>query len=204
MAAKQTLLVEGINDLHVFCNLFEKHSIPQDFQVKNKEGISKLIDELDVELLASDLKTLGIVVDADANLSARWMSLTNRLSKSGYQNLPSEPDREGTIITQSGLPKVGVWVMPDNRLDGMLEDFIAYLIPQEDRLWEYARQSVDSITPEKCLFRNHFAKAYIHTWLAWQKEPGMPMGSAIKMRYLDSDALQARIFVSWIRQLFSN
>jgi hypothetical protein len=39
-------------------------------------------------------------------------------------------------------------------------------------------------------------KAIIHTWLAWQKEPGKPLGTAITARFLDpnvaevADALQ--------------
>ncbi|MGH2495980.1 MAG: DUF3226 domain-containing protein [Ktedonobacteraceae bacterium] len=52
-------------------------------------------------------------------------------------------------------------------------------------------------------FRNaHESKARIHTWLAWQKEPGKPMGQAITARYLDADALHARQLIAWIRKLF--
>lgn len=204
MGATQVLLVEGINDLHVFCNLFERHEIPETFRVKNKEGITKLLDELDVELLASDLKSLGVVVDADTHIEGRWQSLLHHLENCGYQDLPTAPDANGTLIVQAGLPKIGIWLMPDNRLGGTLEDFIAYLIPAGDNLWDYAKQVVAAIEPDKRLFKSHVAKANIHTWLAWQEQPGTPMGSAIKAQYLDSDAVHVVAFVNWIKKLFLN
>jgi hypothetical protein len=42
----------------------------------------------------------------------------------------------------------------------------------------------------------------IHTWLAWQKRPGIPMGLAITAHYLDASAPAAQLFVRWIRRLF--
>ncbi|GAC1568786.1 MAG: hypothetical protein NVS3B14_19320 [Ktedonobacteraceae bacterium] len=52
-------------------------------------------------------------------------------------------------------------------------------------------------------FRNaHESKARIHTWLAWQEEPGKPMGQTITARYLDADALHTQQLIAWIRKLF--
>lgn len=45
-------------------------------------------------------------------------------------------------------------------------------------------------------------KAMIHTWLAWQREPGRPMGLAITKRFLDPEAPSAMEFVAWVRRLF--
>jgi hypothetical protein len=45
-------------------------------------------------------------------------------------------------------------------------------------------------------------KAQLHTWLAWQEQPGTPLGLAITNRYLDADALHAQQLMDWIRQLF--
>ena len=48
-------------------------------------------------------------------------------------------------------------------------------------------------------------KAVIHTWLAWQKEPGKPMGTAITARFLDPDAPQVDTLIQWLQRLyFSN
>lgn len=203
MATHQVLLVEGSDDCHVCWNLFERHGVAENFKVKDKEGISKLLDQLDVELLASDLETLGIMVDADTNIAARWQSLSHRLQNCGYPPLPAVPDPQGTIIESEGLPKVGIWVMPDNQINGMLEDFIAFLIPADDALWPYAQKCVEDIDPIQRSFGSHVIKANVHTWLAWQEHPGTPLGSAIKYCYLKDNVPQALAFVDWVKRLFA-
>jgi hypothetical protein len=45
-------------------------------------------------------------------------------------------------------------------------------------------------------------KALIHTWLAWQEEPGTPLGLAIKRQYFAGDAPLAAEFVNWLKRLF--
>jgi hypothetical protein len=46
------------------------------------------------------------------------------------------------------------------------------------------------------------SKAIIHTYLAWQDEPGRPMGPAITKQALQPDTNIARSFTSWLIQLF--
>ena len=50
----------------------------------------------------------------------------------------------------------------------------------------------------------HKAKARIHTFLAWQEEPGVSMGNAIAKSYLRADSEQAVLFVDWLRRLFGS
>jgi hypothetical protein len=45
-------------------------------------------------------------------------------------------------------------------------------------------------------------KALIHTWLAWQRNPGQPMGQAITAQPLDRNEALARAFVAWLNALF--
>ncbi len=45
-------------------------------------------------------------------------------------------------------------------------------------------------------------KALLHTWLAWQAEPGKPIGQAITANYLDANAMPAQQLMKWIRHLF--
>ena len=202
MADRCILLVEGKDDVHVFCHLLKHHQVPDWPRIKNKEGVTKLLDSLEVELLASDLERLGIVVDADTDLTARWQALSMILSGSGYK-VPVTPDPEGTIIEQPGLPSVGIWIMPDNTLPGMLESFIAFLVPSGDALWSYAEDCVEQIPEQHRRFPAvREPKAHIHTWLAWQEEPGTPMGLAITRRYLDAEASHALQLIDWIRRLF--
>lgn len=45
-------------------------------------------------------------------------------------------------------------------------------------------------------------KAVIHTWLAWQEEPGTALGQAITKRYLDPSRDPAPAFRNWLLELF--
>ena len=203
MADNSVLLVEGKDDEHVFYHLLEHHQVPGRFKIKNKEGVDILLGTLDVELLASDLERLGIVVDADTDLDSRWQSLRNILGRAGYA-VPESPSPDGTIIQRPDHPCVGIWIMPDNTLPGMLEDFVSFLVSPDDPLWEQADDCVQQIPEQYRHFpRQHEVKAHLHTWLAWQEEPGTPMGLAITKHYLKADTSQATLLMDWVRRLFN-
>ncbi len=198
------LLVEGSNDKHVFWSLLAYHKIPETFRVKAKEGIEVLIKDLDVELDYPGLTRLGIVVDADSYLQERWNALRNMLIRYGYTTVPLQPASDGTIIQEEGRPVVGIWLMPDNKLPGMLEDFLHFLVPAGDGLWTLAEEVTQKVETRQCRFRPTYrSKAKIYTWLAWQGEPGKPLGQAITARYLDAEAPHAQKLVGWLRQLFN-
>ena len=120
------LLVEGKDDEHVFYHLLKHHQIPECFEIKNKEGIDNLLDTLPTELKRSNLERLGIVVDANMDIAARWRILRNILASAGDGDVPASPDPAGTIIILEQPERtltVGIWFMPNNTLPGMLEDF---------------------------------------------------------------------------------
>jgi hypothetical protein len=200
-----SLLVEGNDDEHVLYSLLEHYHVPEQFEVWNTEGVTQLLEALDVELDREGLRCLGIIVDADTNLATRWQGLRDILMRRQYPYLsvPEEPDSNGTIIRQEERPPVGIWLMPNNTLAGMLEDFVSFLVPSEDTLWPFAGDVLQQVIAQDRRFpEQHFMKARIHTWLAWQEEPGSPLGLAITKRYLDADAPHAQHLIAWIRQLF--
>lgn len=210
------LLVEGKNDQHVIWSLLEHYHIPELFEVRSIDGVGKLpvaledktvrlLESFEVQLTTIVKGRLGIIVDADTDLSARWASLKHILKSSGYNAIPKNPVSGGTIILQEKKPIVGIWLMPDNTIPGMLEDFIGFLRPQNDLLWPMVDEAVLKVKllEEEHRFRNaHESKAKIHTWLAWQRDPGKPMGQAITAHYLDADASHAQQLIAWIRKLF--
>ena len=205
-AKPQQLLVEGNSDKRVIEALCKQHQISDlfSFTFPSEGGIENLIATLPVKLAEENLETLGIVIDADLDITARWQAVTNKLKEFGYQNIPKAPVENGWIDRQPRLPKIGVWVMPDNKQRGMLEDFVAYLIPSEDRLRGKAAAILYEIEREQLNFYSltHRQKAFIHTWLAWQAKPGMPMGQAITAKALSGDSAIAKIFISWLDKLF--
>ncbi|MDR3707598.1 MAG: hypothetical protein P4L33_04815 [Capsulimonadaceae bacterium] len=196
------LLVEGVDDLHVCKALLEHHRVPETFVVTPKNGIEALIEGLDVELDASGLTRLGVIVDADTDLAARWTQLTAKLKAYGYKTVPAQPDASGTVVDEDGLPRLGAWLMPNNSTTGMLEHFVEQLVPQDDNLWQDAQAVVAGLGDRQRFPSQHVKKAQIHTWLAWQKEPGRPLGTAITARYLDANSAQAASFIAWITRLF--
>ncbi len=204
----QQLLVEGKNDRHVIWALCEQYNLPKTFSVElppetEGEGVTALLASLAYQLKDENLRTLGIVVDADENVTARWQAIRNRLQKIGYNNIPETPVREGWVGEQSELlPKVGVWLMPNNQVPGMLEDFVAHLIPAGDMLRDKAEAILTEIEEENLNRYSCRPKALIHTWLAWQKKPGMPMGQAITAQVLLHNSSIAETFVCWLRCLF--
>jgi len=202
MADRYLLLVEDKDDEHVFYHLLRRHRIPERFKIKDKEGIDNLLDTLEVELLASGLERLGIVVDANANIKSRWQAIRDILVRSGY-DAPTGLDANGTIVEGNSRPRVGVWVMPNNTLPGALEDFVRFLVPAGDSLWNKAADCLAQIPEQDRRFPpERHSKAHIHTWLAWQEEPGAPLGLTITKRYLSADAPHARQLMDWIRRLF--
>jgi hypothetical protein len=50
----------------------------------------------------------------------------------------------------------------------MLEDFVRFLVPSDDRLWPLAEGVVQEVVAQERRFpESHLMKAHLHTWLAW-------------------------------------
>lgn len=200
----QRLLVEGKDDQHVIWALCQKFDLPKNFKVVNNNGVDKLVDVFPVELKRSGLQTLGIVLDADRDLNSRWESLKTKLTLSGY-TLPESLPEEGLVLEKEDAVQVGIWLMPNNQLNGMLEDFIQFLIPQDDALLEKTTGILEEIEREDIqkYKESYHSKALIHTWLAWQEDPGTPIGLAITKKYLETEGEEVNRFVDWLRRLFA-
>ena len=155
---------------------------------------------------ADEDDVVGIVIDANGCLSGRWQSIRDKLCEVGYCNVPEDPNPKGTILEPSGapfyLPRAGVWIMPDNRSTGALENFLMGLIPQKDALRDYAVACVKDLPKPRRFADKDEPKALMHTWLAWQEEPGRPYGTAITARFLDAGLPQADALASWLKRLF--
>lgn len=207
MTAKKILLVEGNDDEHVIKHLCGNRNGPQLDEIKPHGNVERLLESLPVRLKASaEGEIVGVVIDADTDPKARWQSLEDRLHQVGYQNVPGSPSPEGTIIDPpigTLLPRVGIWIMPDNQSTGILESFLRFLVSAGSGLFNHVESSVASIPDGELRFSQLAEpKALIHTWLAWQEEPGRAMGTAITARYLDPDVAQVDVLVSWLNRLY--
>lgn len=205
MANQKVLLVEGVDDEHVLKHICGNRGIPRLDEVSNHGGADELLEVISARIKLSEPDDVfGVVVDADTNLDDRWRAIRDRVVKAGYQDVPNQPLVDGTILgpsTESRLPRLGIWVMPNNQTSGILENFLQFLIPDNDALMEYAKTCVQNL-PERRFIPNDQLKAVIHTWLAWQKDPGKPYGTAITAKFLDPHLPEADSLVSWLRRLF--
>ncbi len=194
------ILVEGKDDLHVLYALCEKYTIPETFDLVDCEGIENLISQIPVRLRLG-VESLGIIVDADTNLDGRRTSIKNILIQFGFSVPPQFPE-EGISKTTNGNINVSIWIMPNNKVKGMLEDFLEFLIPVGDKLLPIAESTLNEIET-KSLNRykeTYKSKALLHTWLAWQEDPGTPFGQAITKRYLIKEGTEVKDFISWLKE----
>ncbi len=204
------LLVEGTDDLYVVANIRDRHNLADNFDIIDCKGVSNIPDQVVARIKQgqSTVKAIGIILDADNDLDARWQSIHDILKKEGYE-VPTHPDVNGTILSGPVRnPTIGIWLMPDNLQSRMLEDFVMHLIPPGDLLQPYVNQILADIESQKISNRYdpnvHRAKAFIHTWLARQIDPGKPMGTAISATFLDHNTDLCLRFVAWLNRLFNN
>ncbi|MBC1219706.1 hypothetical protein GNF10_29545 [Nostoc sp. UCD121] len=206
------LLVEGPEDLRVIPELIEKNGIR--WGNNKREAIVSIqdcggYDNIDAnlistELQASGLTNLGVIIDADEDLPARWMSIRNACLPS-IPDIPKEISETGLIhVTKNGI-KFGIWIMPDNQMRGMLETFLAYMIRDEgETIWQYAQEVAQEAKNKGAPFKDSYLdKAKIYTWLAWQEEPGRQLHQAIKYEFLNPQHSKTQTFLIWFKNLYN-
>ena len=207
MDTNSLLMVEGRDDECVLKALLEIHQIPECFQIQSFGGIDQVLELLLIQIKAKEKGRLGVVVDANSDIGSRWDSIKNILQKAGYDSIPDTPQINGTIVTPQSnkvLPTFGAWIMPNNHLPGILETFLQFLIPPGDFLLAYAKQCIKDLPEYPPFSPEKLPKAEIHTWLAWQKDPGAPLGQAITKRYLQPDCLSVDKLIDWLKRLFDH
>ena len=204
------LLVEGNDDQHVVWSLCQHHSIPKNFDVIDCENVNKVFRHLKLRLQDPEKnQRIAVMIDADQNLQGRFESFLQKLSDTGkYDCSHITLPREGLIMesTDKNYPKIGLWIMPNNNAKGMLEDFVVSLATLDNAVLMDKAEDVLAQIEEENIQRYkpvHRTKAKIHTFLAWQDEPGKPMGQAITAHMLDADTEQALVFVEWLKKFFA-
>lgn len=195
------LVVEGADDEHVIRHLWEQSQGEPEFDVTQIGGIGNLSEEVEAHAKVVGRLSLGVVVDANADIAARWQSMRDAFGRAQIE-LPSQPDGQGTVVQTgvAGVPRVGVWLMPDNRDSGELEDFLARIIPTGDAVWPLAQGYVEQVESIQTLSKP--AKSRIHAWLAVRTEGGR-LGTSIRAGAFDIQQAVAQSFLTWLQRVFS-
>ena len=198
-ADSRVLLVEGQDDEYVVSRLLEQHKSALPFSILNKQTISKLLPSISLEIGAPDRQAVGILVDANDDIAARWDAVRGQLSKADILP-PTAPDSAGTII--DGTPRVGIWLMPDNESSGELEDFVVRMIPDGDEVWPLSQRYIEEIPEaERKFSAKKKLRAQLYAWLAAREDPRQ-MGLAIRAHDLEVDGDLSKTFVAWLAKLF--
>ena len=198
------LLVEGPDDQHVVRHLWERrHGQGLPFQISPRGGVEGVIESIRDEARALGRQALGILVDANESPATRRQAISDRLASVGIQT-PAAPHPDGLIIDATGdMPRVGIWLMPDNQLSGELEDFVAQMIPDNDPVWPLSQDYIGRIPEEHREFaENKASTAEVYAWLATREDPRQ-MGAAIGARDLDVNVDLCTRFTDWLDRLFS-
>ena len=201
------LLVEGPNDKHVIRHLTELSDPALDFGIIDYEGIDGVLPRVSIHIDESTRPAVGVVVDADTVPSQSWLRVCGQIRSAQrvISPLPPLPDPNGTIIPEnpnSGSPRVGIWIMPDNVSLGELEDFVSQMIPGTDKVWPLSQRYVNQIPyPERKFAETNTLRAQIHAWLATREDPRQ-MGLAIRAHDLAVNHSLCRRFVAWLTRLF--
>lgn len=215
---RSNLHVEGTDDVHTIKHLLLRHGFdcPISGDTRSDGNFSdrvpkikaagdqlRVLEAMSTAPLVSTNKSVGFVLDADEKPENRWDAVRDRLRDFDLK-LPKNIPEDGFIDEIAALrARVGVWLMPDNQRSGALEDFLQDLVDKEDCLISLALRSTDEAKSKGAGFsENSRKKAVLHAWLAWQKDPGLPYGSAIKAEYFRADSLTALAFVGWYKKLF--
>lgn len=212
------LLVEGGTDQDLvdgFRDAFNKFDSSQwistDFEIMNMKGVDKLVGSVSTVLKAPKRRVVGMIVDADHDAGERWNTLKSELSNCAAQlgldfPIPEEPQLGGTIIEfPAKIPRVGIWIMPDNVSSGALEDFVVRMIRPDDKIWPLSEKYIDGIPFENRKFSpgnpRKIVKAKVNAWLAAGEWPA-PLHEAVKGQDLDIGVSICKDFAFWLSRLF--
>ena len=208
---RSILRVEGRDDKFVIENLLRRHGVdfapveikPTD-EGEGTGGKDRLLQGMKTAVTTSTGHSVGFVLDADKIAGDRWKAIRGRLDGIGLA-LPDDTPVNGFVgDTLTYRVRVGVWLMPDNRRAGALEEFLMDLVGNEDRrLLLFAKAATRGALCLGAAFgKARRRKAVLHAWLARQRKPGLPHGMAITARYLGNDSPAAFGFVEWFQRVF--
>jgi hypothetical protein len=204
------LIVEGFDDLQSVAALMgahttwpdDKYNVPVWIEISN--GAEEILRDgfLSTYLKDPEIKTLGVVFDADTKPSERYARVSKLCDR--FFKFPKQLSTNGIILENADQKRFGIWIMPDNKSEGDMETFLKYVVPDGDKpVWEYAVNCVTKAKEMGCAFRDpHTTKANLYTWLAWLDPPGQSPGKALTKKALDPHSPTAAPFVEWFMKLY--
>lgn len=218
MPQKKLLLVEGPNDKYFFEAFLRKNSLEKIIATSpakelggtynSKQGAINLLPSLAQNLTDGSIERLGVILDSDTvenggGLTLTLKQLAEKIEIFGYANTAVKSTHGGYLFkNKDGLPPIGAWIMPNNKDEGSIENWISHITDISQRqLFTLASQTVNQLkTP---LFpATRTKKAEVATWLAWQEIPGKGLDYTITGELLNNSDQQYINLLNWIKEVF--
>jgi hypothetical protein len=222
MASPQNiLLVEGETDKLLFSVICDFAKIYPMIKVappkelgggsNTKGSVFTILATLLNQLPDGTIRRLAVIVDADhpENNGMGYRKTLDEFAriagKAGYTRISPKGLRAGILFGHNdGLYDLGLWIMPDNRMDGTLEHWLKHCVHQTDSpLYQNACRAIEAFAkPQKFSDLNR-VKAEISTWLAWQRIPGQGAHAACRAGLIDRDKDLFAGLTDWLLRVFS-
>lgn len=220
MAAKGVLLVEGPSDVDFFRALLPSLELGMDVEIHPPRDyghgntvtvVPALIPVLIQQLDTGMIERFAIVVDADhdsgGGFEPRWNQLTAVLRDHGFrcpQRAPADPNRGSIFQHDDGLPAVGLWLLPDHKSNGMLEDLVlssADRAAEQSALLEHARSTIRDL-PHTLFSSHQYSKAVTYSWLSYQARPAIGLSAPMRAELVDRAQEPLRGLCDWLVRVF--
>lgn len=219
-SGSKVLLVEGETDRGFFEIFCRKLGLSVDVQVATprklgawkdtKQAAFNILPDVLENLADAQVERLAVVVDADSEANGGGYERTleqfaDRVNVYGYSMREKAEVAQAGVFFQhdDGLNDVGLWIMPNNADEGMLEDWVSCSLKQEEQdLFDHAVETINNL-PGPLRFKElHRAKAEVATWLAWQKRPGEGLYYAAEADLLDESSAAHKTLAAWLERSF--
>lgn len=216
------LLVEGGDEVGAVLSLTKLEGVgwredgeahPWFPHIRKTRGASSLLGLLAPSLKEPGVRRLAVILDADDGVERRLEQVRTQLGHlgmpwKGMPRIPEMPDPNGLVLP-GGVEgcRFGLWIMPDNRANGALEDFLRSLVESGDALWAHAVEATRQAEEKGAEFgERRRSKAEMRAWLAWQWKPGSTYQHALTDEVFGKNHRQRSEvvdrFLHWFQRMF--
>ena len=186
---KRFLAVEGQDEVYFLNALLNKMNI-EGVEVQEIRGIDNLRNKIPVLIRTpgfSDVEMFGIIRDADSNVQSAFQSVRDLLVREELL----KPNGLSTITSQfsQGNPRVGIFIMPNNSSEGMIENLCLESVKNEpimqcvNNLFKCVNNKIDELERPRNL-----AKSKVQVFLATRPKLVCSVGLAAAKGYWNFDS----------------
>lgn len=188
ITSSKMLLVEGIEDLHLFSELMKYmeeneegcDNLSSSVQLWNYDGGDNLKHNLTAIKLSKEyntiLKMIAITSDAEEDAARKFQSITTHLRTQGY-TCPS-----GQLVATESNPSIVMLIIPSTG-QGMIEDICLEAVKDDPAIKcvDGYFNCLKTTLPENGLdCPSNMSKAKLQAFLASRKKPNLRLGTAAK------------------------